>query len=129
MTVPSGQKCRVVPLSLQELVFDGIIDDVDAVSKLVDSELIAPKTSTRAKKTAAQVGMDFLKDPNARKAFEIMDKVLVAVIVAPKIYTNPAEGEEPDPSKIYIRNVDLRDKIAIFERVMTGVEKTAQFRA
>lgn len=139
-TVPSGQTCRLVRKPLETLILEGVIDDIDSLTAIVESQHVGPKSRGRKKPSdrkpsksdeeasMAARGLAMMKDENFAKSLEIMDKVLIAVVTQPKLSPNPAPGEEADPNKIYVRQVGLSDKTAIFSEVMGGVKSAETFR-
>lgn len=136
--VPSGQLCRIRKKPLENLLLEGVIDDIDSLTALVETDIVkkrgrrpgTPQDRQRksgTKPTAAE-GLQMMKDENFRKSIEIMDKVIIAVVVEPQLHPNPVPGEKPEDGKIYIQQVSLPDKTAIFKEVMSSVQQAEQFR-
>lgn len=131
---PSGQRCRVKKMSVEALVFNGSIDDLDAISQLVQSKYIAPRkgapelSKEDVAKKQARDGMKMLSDPNMKKAFAMVDKIVCEVVVAPDVKLRQ-EGVEAVPGQIYVDMIDIGDRFYIFSAVMSGMEEAATFRA
>lgn len=132
--VPSGQTCRIKPIPLEDLVLGGIIDDVDAITKIVDSDIAAKiKPTGRAADAESNAdaadGLKFIQSPAGHTAIALMNKIVPLVVVEPTILPEPADGEERIEGAIYVTDIDLADRADIFSVVMAPTEKAAQFRA
>lgn len=132
-TTPSGQLCRIKPIPLEEMVLSGIIDDLDSVTKIVDSDIaakIAPGVDGKSSdETTIADGLKFMRSEAGRSAIEMMGKIIPAVVVAPVILPDPENHDDREEGKIYVSDVSLTDRAAIFSIVMEPTEKAAQFRA
>ena len=130
--VGSGQLCRIRSTDLQQLILDGVIDDVDAVTKLVASDIMQKKavapTGKNATAAAIKQSIEFLHSDDGRTAIELMNTILPHVIIAPVVLPDPADPEDRDSEAIYISDIDVNDRAEIFAEVMKGVEKAATFR-
>lgn len=135
LLTPSGQRCRVKRMSVEDMVFNGAIDDLDAISHLVDSVHLAPRrgkgtpdlTPEQKKKQEARDGLKLLGDPNMKKAFAMVDTIVTSVVVAPKVHLRDA-NVPTIPGAIYIDMIDIEDRFFIFSQVMGGMEDAATFR-
>ena len=130
--VSSGQLCRIRSTDLQQLILDGVIDDIDAVTKLVASDImskkaVAPKGKT-ATASAIKESLEFLGSDEGRTAIQLMDAILPHVVIAPAVLPDPADPADRNPDLIYVSDIDINDRAEIFAEVMKGVEKAAQFR-
>ena len=131
---PSGQLCLVRKADLQQLVFDGVIDDIDAVTKIVNSDIMkksAPRAGTNKKADqAARINesLGFMKSDVGRSAIQLMDIILPHVIVAPVVLPNPESPSDRVAGVIYVSDIDINDRAAIFAEVMEDMEKAAKFR-
>jgi hypothetical protein len=64
-----------------------------------------------------------------RQVFEMADAVTVYCVVDPPILPAPKEGEERDPEKLYVDQVDNEDKMFIMNVAMGGTANLKQFRS
>lgn len=130
--VSSGQLCRIRSTDLQQLILDGVIDDVDAVTKLVASDIMQKKaiapTGKNATASAIKQSLEFLKSDEGRTAIDLMNIILPHVIIAPAVLLDPEDPADRDPNVIYVSDIDINDRAEIFAEVMKGVEKAAKFR-
>ena len=119
--VPSGHLCRMRKMPLKELAAKGILDQVTRLPGLVDGVI--------AKAENAPPQPQSVPD---RQTIEVMDQLLniitPLVVVRPKIWPMPEEGEERVNGRIYPDTVDLTDRVAIMERAMSGVKMLDSFR-
>lgn len=135
-TVPSGQLCRIVPIPLEKLVLDGVIDDIDSVMRVVNSDIakkLSPsgKELTEAEKDQidAVEGINFIRSDAGKAAVAMMNKIVPLVVVKPTISPDPANLDDREDGKIYVSDISLVDRSAIFGVVMAPTEAAAQFRA
>lgn len=123
-TTSSGNTCKMREVSLTDLVFDGVIDNIDSLSNIVNSK-IAKKTG---RKTDAQRGVELLKSASEIKdALAIMDRVVVHVVVEPKVHPVPEDGKFDD-DKVYISNLPIEDRTDIFMQAIREVKAAEPFR-
>jgi len=119
--VPSGHLCRMRKMPLKELAAKGILDQVTRLPGIVDGVI--------AKAENAPPQPQSMPD---KQTIEVMDQLLniitPLVVVRPKIWPMPEEGEERVNGRIYPDTVDLTDRVAIMERAMSGVKMLDSFR-
>lgn len=121
---PSGQTCRVLKSGPQQLVAAGVLESMDALTGIVQNELI-PQAEGRPKVDAAKLA----KNPAAlTKMLDMADKVVVHSVLEPKVHPTPGPDEERDESKIYTDMIDIEDKFFIMQFAMGGVKDFEQFR-
>lgn len=134
VVTPSGQRCRLKKMSVEELVFNGSINDLDAISQLVETIHLQPRsgkapanaTKEQLDKEQARNGLKMLGDPAMKKAFNMVDNIVTKVVVAPEVHIRP-EGENIK-GRIYVDMIDIEDRFFIFSQVMGGMENAATFR-
>ncbi len=132
LEVPSGQMCLVRKSSVQALMAAGVIHDLDGLSKLVGTELVAPAEGKRPTKKALSeedAAKSILADP---KKFEdlmtLLDKVTCHVVLQPRIERTPNDVTRREDGHIYADMVDLEDKMAIFQYATGGIKELETFR-
>lgn len=125
-TTTSGNTCKIREVSLKDLVFDGVIDNIDTLSNIVNSKISLKKG--RTKSAAAQNGLELLRSASEiRDALQIMDKVVVHVVVDPKIHPDPEDGNYDD-DLVYLSRIPLEDRTEIFQRAVQEVKSAEPFR-
>ena len=125
-TTSSGNTCKMREVSLTDLVFEGVIDYIDSLSGIVNSK-IAKKSGGR-QKTDSEKALEMLKSASEIKdALAIMDRVVVHVVVEPKVSPVPEDGTFED-DVVYITNIPLEDRTDIFMRAIKEVKSAETFR-
>lgn len=139
--LPSGQFCLVQKISLQRMMAEGIIDDFDSLTGIVNQQHIGPKS--KAKKpmdrqpkkepdlTPEQLAAKILGDSEQlTRVLKMMDQVVMSVVVAPPVLPAPEAGEarSEDPNVAYIDWVDEADKAYLFNWAMGGIKDLERFR-
>ena len=155
-TVPSGQKCLIKDLGLEEMSEVGLIDQMDTLGMLVQTEHVErvqgkkPQDRKKKKLTKAQqaaqeqTGMvEWLRDRTKMGAIGTMlDKIASVCVVEPVVFnpwilkddSDPSKGErkleksERLPDAVYADNIRFADKMAIFQEVFQGMEDLETFR-
>lgn len=154
--VPSGQMCRIKDLGLEEMSEVGLIDQMDTLGMLVQTEHVErvagkkPQDRKKKKPTKAeqerqeQAGMvDWLRDRKKMGAIGTMLDKIASVCVIEPVVQNPwipvdesdsSKGErklerhERLPDMVYADNLRFADKMAIFQEVFQGMEDLETFR-
>lgn len=146
LELPSGNVALVRQLSPQAFISSGIIPDpLNAIiTKAINSKRGLPPKAMD----------DIAKDPKQlASAFELFDRVLVYVVVEPRVMMPPTcsicgqyantdqhQPDHPDlgdhlyvegprdPNILYADQVELQDKIFIFQWCLGGAKQLEQFR-
>jgi hypothetical protein len=153
-TTPSGNKCVIRELELDDVLDLGIIDRMDSLTGIVQEDHIdrvsgKKKKGKQLEKSKSKDDMAFmrsLKDKDKRaEVTEMIEMIAVACVVKPKLHSpwindpNSATPDNPDgrrkleknerePDKAYVDYVNFVDKLAIFHEVFGGMERLQQFR-
>lgn len=136
LRLPSGQLCLVQRVSVAKMVEEGIIDDFDSLSSLVQEKHIAKKSRNGgAPRQSAQdletkvMMQNLMRDPSKLKAaMDATDRVVMSVVLMPKILPVPPEGEEREAGAAYIDWVDEGDKAFIMQFAFGGTRDLERFR-
>lgn len=121
LRVPSGQLCQVRRARIEELFKQGVLSSVDQLSKIVSGTFVGDDGEVDMEKALA--------DPEGiAEGFKVIDKVVAHVVVQPKVY-EPVEGEERDPDRIYTDDIELEDRVFIFQFALGGFDDIDRFRA
>jgi hypothetical protein len=141
---PSGQTCKIRKVTVEDLIADGVIDDLDSLTKFVNVKHIEPKAKSLKKQgrsgnpaKAAQQDADATSmakellggasSEDVRRMFNLMDVVTIAAVVAPTLHARVPE-EERVQGLVYINDVDTTDKAFIFNYIFAGVKDLESFR-
>lgn len=143
LDLPSGNTCLVVRPGIQGLIKHGILDSLDTLTGLVQSELIDAKDP----KKVQQAAMAFAQRPDdLLAAMDLMDKVIEYVVKEPGVVRPirrddngepilldgkeiPLTDSERDDETLYTDEVDMDDRLFIFQFVVGGTRDLETFRA
>lgn len=139
LTTPSGQTCQVRLPGVQRLMAAGILEDADTLSTMVDKKHI------RRVNGKDQVNGDsLLKDPkNLVSVLRTVDKVVAHMVVQPTVKRpviigmddegketeKPLPEEDRDPKIVYTDDIDMTDRMYIFQFAVGGTTDVEQFRS
>jgi hypothetical protein len=132
LQVPSGQVCLVRRTTLQGMMEAGVLSNVDTLTAIVNSKYI----SQSAKKAQPKVDVgELMKDPDELKnVLSVMDDIVCYVVQQPPVQPVPKDEKgNPAPTEkinglVYVDDVDLMDKMFIFQYVLGGTKDLEQFR-
>lgn len=129
ITVPSGQTCLVKRPGVEGLIELGLLDKVDSLTGLVDQKHIK---RVKGEKT---VDVDTLaKDKESlMMVLKTVNEIVVHVVLEPQVLPVPVAGEdgtipERDNDAVYVDDVDLEDKMFIFQYAIGGSKDLEKFR-
>lgn len=124
LTVPSGQDCLVRRPGVEPLIEIGLLDKVDGLTGLVDQKHI------KRVKGEKSVDIDSLaKDKDSLlNVIKTVNDIIVHVVVEPEVLPVPEEGTKRDPESVYVDDIDLNDKMFIFNYAIGGTSDLEQFR-
>lgn len=129
LTVPSGQDCLVRRPGVEALIELGLLDKVDGLTGLVDQKHIK---RVKGEKT---VDVESLaKDKGSLLAvIKTVNEIVVHVVVEPELHPIPVAGEDGtvparDLDLVYVDDVDLNDKMFIFQYAIGGSSDLEPFR-
>ena len=125
LALPSGNVCRAVRPGAQGLIKAGLLDSMDQLTALVQNEHIDSKDPRKLAKAVEALSVN--KD-QLLQGLEMVDKCVAYVVQEPKVYLEPPAGEERDPERIYADEVDLEDKMFIFNWAVGGTSDLKSFR-
>ncbi len=119
LTVPSGQKCRMRPLQLEQLLLEGILDHVTRLDGLAQT-LVNQAEGLPPEKQQMPTAEDFATLLN------LVNKITRLAVAEPPVF------EDNDPTApagaIRVSDIDLMDRIAILEHALKGVKGLDNFR-
>lgn len=107
--LPSGAKVRLRKLEISDLIELGLIDQLDTFSP----EAIAVVGEAPKEKTEQEDKAEYGK--KLIGLFEMVDKVVVASLIDPKILPKPKDVNAPREEGLYVDGIPSEDKMSIFE--------------
>lgn len=147
LETPSGALCQVRRPGPMGLMRAGLIDQLDVLGSLVQTEHIdrvegrAPESEEDREKAQMRQVQELLKDRSKIEAADrLMNRIICYVVVQPPIEMPEVHDEkadrwrwlsadERDPLATYADSVDEEDKAFIMQYVMGGTADIASFRA
>lgn len=123
LTVPSGQLCRVRRPGPTALINEGVLHNLDRLTPIVDSYI--DKVEGKP-----QVNVDkLMQDPSKiEQMIHIVDRVVCAVVIEPKVVMTPNDATSRKDGVIYCDMIDLEDRFFIFQFAVGGSSDLERFR-
>lgn len=134
VTCPSGQLALVKRPGVQGLIEAGVLHEMDSLTGLVESKHIR-----RVKGGAPEVDVkSLLKEPKQLESvMSVVDRILVYVVVKPELALAWEEKDgtrteipmaDRKPDKVYTDQIELDDKMFIFNYAVGGTRNLERFR-
>jgi hypothetical protein len=118
--VPSGQKCLLRELQVEQLLLEGILDQVTRLDGLAQ-ELVNLAQGLPPEKQKLPSKEDF------STLLNLVNKVTLMAVVEPHVHADDSMDFVPQDS-VAISDIDLMDRIAILEHALKGVKGLDNFR-
>lgn len=148
LTTPSGQTCRARKMTVESMIETGLLADADSITALVSKHVRKVKGGNGRADGTQVDERAMLADPSAIKAIiTLTDKVLPHVVVSPRVvlhYKETTVGkttvskaltpEERDeilqaaPGTVFTDQIDLEDKMFLFDWAAGGLQAMTNFR-
>jgi len=142
LTCPSGQTCQIRRLGPTEMLKRGLLDRFDLLGQLIKTEHIdrvegrsldadlSPEERAAAQQARVDTELrEAMQDPKRiADLLRMIDDIMLASIVKPKIWPEPAEDEEFVEGRAYLSFIYDEDKMFIFNRCMGGGDDAESFR-
>lgn len=122
LQLPSGKVCLVKLVGLEPFFKQGLIPN--NLLPIVADALSKGKGLSQAQTTALITDQEMIK-----AMLELADKVVCEVVLKPTVVMPPDDVSERDPATLYIDEVDLQDKMFIFQFVVGGTRDLETFRS
>lgn len=121
-TCPSGQVCKVRRVDMMDLLGSSLLNNVDFMTSIVNSEHIPAAGGKPAVKSSE---VDLVKtfaenQQNMGQFREVIDSVVLRVVMLPQLFAVPAEDTDRVEGRVYLDTVALTDKIEIFNWAVRG---------
>lgn len=138
--LPSGETCLMRRLTPDDLLEMGVMDQIDSMQAIVAGHIARAggQASSVADIDAStedgrKLILDIMKDKTKWEALQgFMNTVVCAAVVEPQVFPEPPADQKRDPELLYIREVDLMDRIVVMteavQGMITGVKAMEPFR-
>jgi len=119
LEVPSGHVALVRRPGMEAFIKGGLIPNnlMPIVEQAMKGEV------TDVKEVMAHVTMEDLESITG-----LYDRVVLYCVISPELHPEPAEGEDRDPEKLYVDEIEMDDKMFIFQWAVGGTSDVEQFR-
>jgi hypothetical protein len=148
LTLPSGQTCRARKVTITSLIEAGIMNEADSLTAMVDQHTRKIKGGKVADGTPV-LDQSILRDSSAISAMIMMaDRALPSIVVSPPVslhFTETVVGRTKvtkkipesernamrlvQPGLVFTDQIDLEDKMHLFEWGVGGLKAFSSFRA
>jgi len=118
LRVPSGNVCLVRPVGLEAFISQGLIPN--ALMPIIQESM---KTGESPELTEDMVSAEMMA-----AMVKLFDSVTVYVVQQPTVHPAPKPGEEREEDLLYVDEVDLSDKMFIFNFAVGGTRSLEGFR-
>lgn len=128
LTCPSGQLCQVRRPGLEGLMREGILNQLDVLTPLIEQHRDKVKGKKATKASDVDVSA-LLADPDKMaNVLHLLDRVTVHCVVQPAIEMTPNDPTRRQPGVIYADMVDMEDKTFILNFALGGSSDLERFR-
>lgn len=126
VTCPSGQVILCRRPGPEQLMLEGVINDLDTLTSIVDSELI-PQAENGKKKAVDAKALAGNTDLLERMT-HVMNRVACAVVVEPQVEYPPNDITRRKKNTIYADMISIEDRTFIMQFAMGGTADVETFR-
>jgi len=119
-TCPSGQTCKLRPLSLEGLMMEGILDQVTRLEGLAQG-LIDQASGLPPEKVKLPTREEF------GELLKLVNKIVPMAVAEPRVYPDDYTDTVPE-NAIMVSDIDLMDRVSILNEALKGLEKLDNFR-
>jgi len=134
LELPSGNTCLAIRPGAQGLIKLGLLDSLDQLTGIVQREHIDSKDPK--KQLQAAVNTMAANPKELVEGLEMVDKAIAHIVQQPRVYLDEYEDDGEggkvalprDPERVYADEVDLEDKMFIFQWAVGGTADLASFR-
>jgi hypothetical protein len=149
LTLPSGQTCRARKVTVTSLIEAGVLNEADSLTAMVDQHTRRIKGGKGVPDGTVAIDQSIMRDSSTIKAMIMMaDRTLPAIVVSPPValhfkditvgkttVTKSLPESERNamrlvrPGLIFTDQIDLEDKMHLFEWGVGGLKAFSSFRA
>jgi hypothetical protein len=125
--------CLVRRPGPQGLVKMGVLDSLDALTSIVSSRIMDIESGKMKAGPGGLPDKETMKalsqnKENLAEALDLIDKIVVGVVVEPKVLAVPAEAKDRDDEALYVDEVELEDRVFIMNFAVGGSADWESFR-
>lgn len=121
LEVPSGALCQVRRADLRVFMKTGRIPN--SLRSIMDSAIGGKDIDT------TKLANDVLDNPELLDDMMTMvDTIVVECVMQPKVYPVPTQGRPREPEFLYVDEIDLEDRMFIFNWTVGGSSDLERFR-
>ena len=125
LELPSGNTCLVRPVGMDAFIKQGIIPNT--LLGLVQKSLKAG--TAEEMDDLDEFTAEALEDPEKLQSiFEVADSVTVYCVVEPPVHPVPTDRDAREADLLYVDEIDLDDKLFIFNFAVGGSRDLEAFR-
>lgn len=124
LEVPSGQLCLVRRPGVEGLMREGILNDLDSLTGIVEEKHIK-RVSGKPQVNVSSLMND---QENLDNMLHVVDRVICHVVLKPEIQMTPNDPTRRVNGVIYADMIDMIDKMFIFQYVVGGTRGIESFR-
>lgn len=124
LRVPSGNTCLVKVLGMEAFLQQGMIPN--SLMRYITGALAKGKPPSQQPEF---LSLETLNPAELEEIIGLFNNVVVAVVIEPKVYPVPPEGEAKDDQLLYVDEVAFDDKVFIFQYAVGGTRDLEKFRS
>lgn len=118
-TCPSGQKCRLRPLNIEQLMMEGVLDQVTRLEGLAQ-HLVNLSSGQPPEKQQMPSKEDF------GKLLSLINVITPLAVAEPRVYADDDPSAPEDA--IHVSDIELMDRVAIMEHALSKLKALDKFR-
>jgi hypothetical protein len=119
---PSGQTCKLRPLSPEKLLEAGLLDKISILEAMADKLAKASEGAPPDKVASMPTREEF------GELMSVINTLVPLAVSQPTVWPLPAEGMPREDDRIYVDSIDLDDRMAIMNEALKGIRSLATFR-
>lgn len=124
-TTPSGQLCRIRKIGMEDILELGLLDIMDTFT----NQLTANPEAKPSEEEVGDAFLEMLKDPERRhKIVTAINEVVPRAVMAPSVEPLPEKNYRKVPGLLYVDDLSLEDRFAIFGASFDGWGDVSKFR-
>lgn len=128
LEVPSGNVCLVrKPDGMRVFMSKGMIPN--SLMPIVQTAIAEGGKGNAKPVDPSKLMAEVLEDPKKlQDMMSLIDAVVCDIVLEPKVCPVPAEGEERDDEVLYVDEVDMDDRMFLFQFAVGGTKDLERFR-
>jgi hypothetical protein len=128
LELPSGNTCLVQPVGMEVFLKQGFIPN--SLMGVVQQGLKAGEPGKLGEVETDELMTEALQDPEKlQDIFNVADAVTVYCVIEPKVHPAPTDENLRKEDELYVDEIDMDDKMFIFQFAVGGSRDLEPFRA